>query len=186
MADAVFRCVLTNDRVFSTANPYEVDAEDDLAFCVRCSFKDGLDALTEEAGRPSQNNVAAEQPQPDGDLLPLSAVDVVRWAGLRHLPLDRPGFVKRWQRYSSALQQHLSDAGEEEKAEQLALKGQLFAKKILRMFDEVDFLVGSSADPRSCLAVLHYRDDCITPHLWVLVDGVRAEGQISGEAPDSG
>ena len=70
------------------------------------------------------------------------------------------------------------------KAEQLALKGQLFAKKILRMFDEVDFLVGASADPRSCLAVLHYRDDCITPHLYVLVDGVRAE--VSAGAPDAG
>ena len=167
------RCVLTNDLVFSTTFPYEVDEEDDgLCYSVKGSFKDGLDALVQE---DVAREGAAAAPVPEDELLPLTAVDVVRWAGLRHLQLDRPGFVKRWQRYSSALQQHWREAGEEDKAEQIALKGQLFAKKILRMFDEVDFLVSASASPRSCLAILHYREDCITPHIYVLVDGVRAD-----------
>ena len=52
----------------------------------------------------------------------------------------------------------------------------IYSDDLLRkIFDEVDFLVGASADQRSCLAVLHYRDDCITPHLYVLVDGVRVQ-----------
>ena len=161
MATATFRCVLTRDSVFSAAFPYEV-VENGFAYRVTCSLHEGLQAL---ASDPADSASEAE--------VPMSAIDAVRWASLRQLTLDRPAFIKRWQRYTTELQRHWSARGADARAEQLALEGQLFAKKLLRQFDELDFFCTADGDPSSCLAVLHYCDaDGLTPCLYVLVDGV--------------
>ena len=169
-----YTCVLTGDRLFSSAYPHEL-VEDGLVHRVRGSMEDGLNTLAIEAFTLPA----------DGEL-PLRVIDIVRWAGLRRVQLDKPGFVKHWQRYVGALQRHTERAGSgtggesvaaaasaQARADQLLLRAHTFARKLLHGFDELDFLMSASEAPHGPLIVLHYTDDDpLTPYFYVLADGV--------------
>jgi hypothetical protein len=100
--------------------------------------------------------------------------------------LDKPGFVKHWQRYVGALQRHIERAGSgtgeesvaaassaQARADQLLLRAHTFARKLQQGFDELDFLMSASEAPQGPLIVLHYTDDDpLTPYFYVLADGV--------------
>jgi hypothetical protein len=166
----MFTCVLTGDKMFSQTAPLEF--VDDVAYSVRGSIDAGLDALLLES----------PMPPPGGSSLPIEVVDLVSWAGLRPTPLDRAGFMQRWQRYVAALQAHLqSQPDGERRAERLGKSGLLFARKLLGHFDELDFLVTASDVPGGGLAVLHYREDGLTPYLYFLAEGVSCDSP--GESP---
>jgi hypothetical protein len=171
-AEPGYRCVLTGDRLFGALHPHEL-VEDGLAYCVRGSMDAGIDALAMEGG-----------PLPRDGALPLSVVDVVRWAGLRPVELDRPGFVKLWQRYVAALQAHLEASGPEgvEAADELLLRAHLFARALMQRFDELDFLLGASEDARGPLAVLHYKEDGLIPHIYYLAAGAVKAGGPRGSS----
>ena len=160
----MFTCVLTGDKMFSQTAPREL--VDDVAYSVRGSIDSGLDALLLDSPMPPQ----------EGSSLPVEVVDLVSWAGLRSTPLDRADFVQRWQRYVAELQTHLqSQPDGERRAEQLGKSGLLFARKLLRNFDELDFLVTASDVPGGGLAVLHYREDGLTPYIYFLAEGVSCD-----------
>jgi hypothetical protein len=164
---ACIRCVLTGDRLFSRGHPHEV-VEGGLAYRVRGDLDAGLTRLALE-----QFTLPVE-----ADSLPLTAVDVVHWADLRHAQLDRSGFVRRWQRYTSALQRHmLREGGEgEDAADAFLLDSHSLARKLLQNFDELDVLVGASEHADGPIAVLHYLDeDPLTPQLLFLCVGCREE-----------
>ena len=111
---SMFICVLTGDKMFSQTAPREF--VDDVAYSVRGSIDAGLDALLLES----------PMPPPGGSSLPIEAVDLVSWAGLRPTPLDRAGFMQRWQRYVAALQTHLQNQPDgERRAERLGKSGLL-------------------------------------------------------------
>ena len=78
-------CVLTGDRLFNKALHQHEAVENSLAFRVRGSFDAGLSQLALE-----QYSLPA-----DADSLPPSSVDVVAWAGLRHVQLDRSAFARQ-------------------------------------------------------------------------------------------
>ena len=148
---------------------------DDVAYSVRGSIDAGLDALLLES--PTL---------PAGPGLPLEVVDVVSWAGLKPIALDKAGFVQRWQRYLAALQLHLATQPDgDSRAERLAQRGQLFAKKLLGNFDELDFLVSASDAAGGALAVLHYREDGLTPYVYFIAEGVRCDSFDLETPPDS-
>ena len=162
-----FYCALTSDRLFSHAHPHELH-EDGLVYRVRGSTDAGLGALALELGSlPS-----------DGEL-PLRMIDVVDWAGLRQLRLDKPGFVKRWQRYVGALQHHIealpeASGGGAEASERLLLRSHEFVRTLMNSFDEVEILVGASENANGPLAVVRYLDEepC-TPYIYFLAAGVQ-------------
>ena len=154
MAIQEYHCLLSGDRLFSSAFAVEVEGP---LLVVRGSMEAGMDALALTDACSSESCA-----------VPPSVVDVVDWAGLRRIELDRAAFIKRWQRYVSALQRRLPEA----KAEQLALSSLLVAKQLLRTFDELEFLCGASGESCSVLVVLHYREDALTPHLYFLREGV--------------
>ena len=152
-----FTCVLTGDKLFSSSSTYEL--VDDVAYSVRGSIDAGLDALL------------LRSPSAGAAALPLEVVDLVSWAGLRPITLDKAGFVQRWQRYMAALQVHLAGQPDgESRAERLAQRGQLFAKKLLGNFDELDFLISSSDAAGGGLAVLHYREDGLAPYIYFVAE----------------
>ena len=161
-----FRCALTGDPLFSQQHPHEL-VEDGLAYSVRGSMQDGINAFA------MQNDSLP----PDG-ALPLTCVDVVKWSGLRHVQLDKSGFVKHWQRYIAALMAMVEDSGGDDSAQRadaLLLRSHTFACKLMHSFDELDFLVGKSEDTRGPLAVLYYKEeDPLTPHIYFLAEGVTA------------
>ena len=166
----MFICVLTHDPMFSQTAPREF--VDDVAYSVRGSIDAGLDKLLLEG----------PMSPPGGSSLPIEVVDLVSWAGLRPTPLDRAGFMQRWQRYIAALQTHLQNQPDgERRAERLGKSGLLFARKLLGHFDELDFLVTASDLPGGGLAVLHYREDGLTPYLYFLAEGVSCD--TPGESP---
>ena len=164
-----YACVLTGDSLFSTVHKHEL-VEDGLAYRIYGSVESGLALLALE---PSFVLPAS------GDL-PLHVVDTVRWGKLKQLQLDRSGFVMRWQRYVAALQRRLEGAA----GEQLLLRSHAFARKLLRNFDELDFLIGASEGTDGPIAILHYLDDQpLTPCIYVLADGAeRREPSASPSA----
>jgi hypothetical protein len=133
------RCRLTGDRLFPAASPCEV-VEDGLLYCVRGSLDAGLRTLADNP---------ASSLTPHG-MLPLGVVDVVRWAGLRQVALDRPAFIKHWRRYLAGVAKSLQRAGaaDSASADALVARGHLFARTLIQRFDECDFLLTSSEDPR--------------------------------------
>ena len=152
-----FTCVLTGDKLFSSSSTYEL--VDDVAYSVRGSIDAGLDVLL------------LQSPSVGGTALPLEVVDLVSWAGLHPITLDKAGFVQRWQRYMAALQVHLAGQPDgEQRADRLAQRGQLFAKKLLGNFDELDVLVSASDAAGGGLAVLHYREDGLTPYIYFVAE----------------
>lgn len=171
-----YHCALTGDRLFGAIHPHEL-VEGGLAFCVRGSFDEGIDELALSGGPVLTA---------DGEL-PLSAVDIVRWARLRPLQLDRSGFVKRWQRHVAALCAHLEAElpGEQGIAasDELLLSSHTFGRRLLLRFEELDFLTGASEDARGPLGILHYKDDeGLTPHVYFLAAGARRSPGSAGGA----
>ena len=106
-------------------------------------------------------------------------IDVIARARLQPLELDRPAFIQRWQAYLRALQAAVERDHGVERTERLALGAQIFAKKLLREFDELDFFTppadsGDGPPPAAApLAVLGYREDELTPYVYFLKEGVR-------------
>lgn len=172
----MFQCVLTGDKMFQQSAPREL--VDDVAYSVRGSIDAGLDAMLIESPTPQ-----------GGNTLPVEVVDVVSWAGLRPISLDKAGFVQRWQRYMAALHTHLRNQPDgERRAERLGKSGLLFAKKLLGNFDELDFLVTASDVPGGGLAVLHYREDGLTPYIYFIAEGVystHCEDEDEAQAPEA-
>ena len=157
-------CVLTGDRLFNKALHQHEAVENSIAFRVRGSFDAGLSQLALE-----QYSLPA-----DADSLPPSAVDVVAWAGLRHVQLDRSAFIRRWQRYTAALQKHVAAAENEAAADAFLLEAHSLARKLLHGYDELDVLVGASEHADGPLIVLHYLDDDpLTPQLLFLCAGCK-------------
>ena len=110
----------------------------------------------------------------DGDTLPAQSIDVVRWAGLRHMPLARSEFMKRWQRYIAALVDHLEQqtAGDADAVVRFQQRTHEFIRSLLCNFEELDVLVGSSEHPDGPIGVLHYLDsDPLTPQIYFLLAG---------------
>ena len=170
-AGKTFSCVLTGDPCFSTLHAHEL-VEDGLAYRVRGSMDDGLSALAQDFSTETSSLALLA----DGTL-PAHTIDVVRWAGLRHVRLDKAGFIKHWQRYLVALQAHVQskEADGEAQADALLLQAHGFARKLMHNFDELDVLTGASDDVRGPLAVLHYLDDDpLTPCLFFLAAAVIA------------
>ena len=156
MSTQEYTCRLTGDKLFSSAFPF---VQEDTLIVVRGSMEAGLDAMALHT-RPAADS--------EEFILPVSAVDIIAWAGLQRVELDKPAFVKRWQRYVRSLQNGLS----EERSERLAVFSQIFAKKLLRTFDEIEFVATPGADSAGGLAILHYREDALTPYLAILAEGV--------------
>ena len=170
-----YRCSLSGDWLFSALHPHEL-LEDELVFCVRGSMDEGIAELACDGA-----------PLPKDGELPLSVVDVVRWAGLRPTKLDRAGFVKLWQRHVGALLQQYDD--EPDVADALLLRTHTFARGLLLRFEELDFLLGASENSKGPLGILHYREDEITPYIYFLAAGCRPVGGLPPPprlAPDQG
>ena len=163
-----FECVLTGDKLFSVAHPHAL-IEDGLAYRVTGSTERGLATLALDASFTFTADGA----------LPATVVDIVRWANMRPLQLDKPGFIKLWQRYLAALQRRLEATPEAEgggcaASEQLLLRAHEFARKLLRSFDELEFLTGASEDASGPLGILHYLDDQpLVPQIYFLAVGAR-------------
>ncbi|KAL1528109.1 hypothetical protein AB1Y20_009474 [Prymnesium parvum] len=164
-------CRLTGDRLFASSHTVTV-VENDLMYCVQGSLN-----LQAFASDPLSSLTASGS-------LPLSLVDVVDWAGLRPISLDRSGFIKHWRRYLNLVSQALLQEGEQARSEHLSAQGHLFARVLLERFDEWEFLVSASENPRGPLVVLRYEDrDPLSPLLFFLRDGcvvsVRREADCS-------
>ena len=155
-------CVLTGDRFFPSTSPCEV-VEDGLLYCVQGSFASGM---VEFADDPSASLTPSNE-------LPLSAVDIVRWAGLRPVHLDKASFIKQWRRYLASVShmvEHVEGGGA--RAQRLATQGHLFARKLLQRFDECDFLISESENPRGGLVILLHDDLApLTPLMFFIVEG---------------
>ena len=132
---------------------------------------DGLEALAAGDGEQAAATAAAG--------FSMDVIDVIARARLQPLELDRPAFIQRWQAYLRALQAAVERDHGVERTERLALGAQIFAKKLLREFDELDFFTpptnsGDGPPPAAApLAVLGYREDELTPYVYFLKEGVR-------------
>ena len=162
-------CVLTGDRLFSRAAPHKL-LENGIAYRVTGDMAEGLLRLAEK------NYVPPE----DTDGWPLDAIDIVRWADLRQVRLERSEFMARWRRYVQALVKHLlatpaAEGGGEDAADAFLLASHDLAMKLLwTNYDELDFLIGASEQPVGPFAVLEYLDeDPLTPTLLFLTAGCR-------------
>ena len=167
---AEYRCVLTGALLFHSDSPHEL-VEDGVAYAVRGSLDDGLEALAAGDGEQAAATAAAG--------FPMDVIDVIARARLQPLELDRPAFIQRWQAYLRALQAAVERDHGVERTERLAIGAQIFAKKLLREFDELDFFTppadsGDGPPPAAApLAVLGYREDELTPYVYFLKEGVR-------------
>ena len=128
-------CRLTGDRLFRAASSCDV-VEDGLLLCVR-----GTLDVAAFADDPSASLTATDE-------LPVRLIDVVHEAGLHHITLDRPSFIKHWRRYLLSVERALLREGDTERAEWLSSRGHLFARTLLQRFDECEFLLTTSEDPR--------------------------------------
>ena len=164
-------CVLTGERLFRARSHSELERDGNL-IAVRGSMYEGLNALAVSQAPPQASTLP---------YLPHSTIDLVTWAELQPVDLDKPAFLKRWQRYVALLQRHLSTLPDgASRADRLAVFSQLFATELLSSFDQVEFFTCAGADADGALAVLHYRKDGLTPWLWFLADGVKHVGPAIG------
>ncbi len=160
------KCALSSERLFCSAHAHAL--VHDGIVRVRCT----VDRPTELADEQTAHQ----------------AHDVVRWAGMRALDLDRPAFVKRWQRYVAALLELIRQCSDDPSAtdarsERLALASNRLAHMALSRLEEVTLLeCESAATGSACVALLMYGDDELTPYLYFLEDGLcgLSDGTRSG------
>lgn len=48
-------------------------------------------------------------------------------------------------------------------------------KKILGSFKDWEMFTGESMDPEGSLAYMNYREDGVTPYIWLFIDGLEQE-----------
>jgi hypothetical protein len=109
------------------------------------------------------------------DGLPLEAMDIARWAGLRRTKLDKASFIKHWRQYLTSVAHVVEEEGGGPRARDLAHQGHLFARKVIRWFEDFDFLLSANEDQGGALVlVLHDEHTPLKPILLFLADGVCA------------
>ena len=102
-----------------------------------------------------------------------------RWSAGHYRPTDVAKEVHHLRPVSPAKSALHAVAPSGSRTERLALGAQIFAKKLLREFDELDFFTppadsGDGPPPAAApLAVLGYREDELTPYVYFLKEGVR-------------
>jgi len=93
--------------------------------------------------------------------------------------LSATGFDKKgWTVYIKDFMKKVLKKLEAENPERAAIfkaNAQGAVKKILGSFKEWEMFTGESMDPEGSLAYMNYREDGITPYIWLFIDGLDQE-----------
>lgn len=69
----------------------------------------------------------------------------------------------------------LEENGDQAKIDTFKKNAQGAVKKILGSFKDWEMYTGESMDPEGSLAYLNYREDGITPYIWMFIHGLDQE-----------
>jgi len=87
---------------------------------------------------------------------------------------DKKGFTVYIKDFMKKVLKHL-EANNPERAAIFKANAQGAVKKILGNFKEWQMFTGESMDPEGSLAFMNYREDGVTPYVWLFIDGLEQE-----------
>eukprot|EP00299_Pterocystis_sp_00344_P013287 c6499_g1_i1.p1 GENE.c6499_g1_i1~~c6499_g1_i1.p1 ORF type:complete len:139 (-),score=29.03 c6499_g1_i1:16-432(-) len=111
-------------------------------------------------------------------------IDVVDAHRLVETGFDKKTFIKYIKTYIKRIRQHL-EKNDSERVEAFTTGAMFVVKKIIANFNEFQFFMGKSQDIAAGLALVFYKDDGITPYMWLFKDGL-VEKKQSNNTRSSG
>eukprot|EP00301_Raphidiophrys_heterophryoidea_P011230 c16950_g1_i1.p1 GENE.c16950_g1_i1~~c16950_g1_i1.p1 ORF type:complete len:160 (-),score=28.72 c16950_g1_i1:123-602(-) len=103
-------------------------------------------------------------------------IDAVETHGLMETAFDKKTFIKYIKTYMKRIREHL-ESTDPERAEIFVTYSMLVVKKILANFGEYQFFVGKSQNINAGVGIVFYKEDGITPYMWLFRDGLRPKQQ---------
>lgn len=166
----IFKDILTNDEMFSSALPY---SEVDNGFFYEVVGKsetrsEGFDDKLIGA------NPSAEEATEGNDEAVSSGINIILNHKLVEVNFTKASYKVYMKDYLKRIRENLKENRPEREGP--FMEGAKVAfKKILDNFDNYRFYIGESADPDGMTALLDYREDGLTPFMLFFKDGLSEE-----------
>jgi hypothetical protein len=119
-------------------------------------------------------NASAEDAALDTEEETISGCNVVLANRLSATGFDKKGWTVYIKDFMKKVLKKL-EAENPERAAIFKANAQGAVKKILGSFKEWEMFTGESMDPEGSLAYMNYREDGITPYIWLFIDGLDQE-----------
>jgi len=162
----IFRDVFTNDEIGSDSYPLKE---------VECMLEIEGKMVSKSTG--GDFNIGANDLEGQSETYENEVVRVINFVdGLR---LQQTAFDKKsYMTYIKGYMKKLKDWLAQNKPERVAdfqTQAQNMVKNILNKFDDFRFYTGENMDPEGMVALLFYKEDGVTPYLYIWKDGVIEE-----------
>eukprot|EP00298_Acanthocystis_sp_HF-20_P014221 c20677_g2_i2.p1 GENE.c20677_g2_i2~~c20677_g2_i2.p1 ORF type:complete len:164 (+),score=46.09 c20677_g2_i2:55-546(+) len=153
----IYRDIVSHDEMCSEANTKVVD---DVMIEIMCNM---IVVRKVESEQESEQKVGAK-----------TVIDLVESHGLIETWFDKKTYIKYIKAYLKQVRSYL-EKNRPERVEPFITGSMLIVKKIIANFHEYQFFMGKSQDVTGSIALVFYKDDGITPYVWLFRDGLDAE-----------
>jgi len=119
-------------------------------------------------------NASAEGGMEETEEETITGCNIVLAHRLSETFFDKKAFTVFIKEFMKKTLKHL-EANNPERAAIFKAQAQGAVKKILGSFKEWQFFTGESMDPEGSMALMNYREDGITPYIWLFIDGLDQE-----------
>lgn len=167
----IYKDVFSNDEMAS--DTYKCKIIDDVILEIECKIITCKPGAIDEALLGA--NASAEGGDEGGaDDDAITGADVVLAHRLSATGFDKKGWTVYIKDFMKRTLKHLEEKNPE-RAAVFKSGAQAAVKKILGNFKDWEMFTGESMDPEGSLAYMNYREDGITPYLWIFIDGLDQE-----------
>lgn len=105
----------------------------------------------------------------------ISAPDVILAHRLQATGFDKKGWTVFIKDYMKRVLKKLEENGDQAKIDCFKKNAGASVKKILGSFKDWEMYTGENMEPEGSLAYLNYREDGITPYIWMFIHGLEEE-----------
>lgn len=168
----IFKDIFSNDEMASDTYPHRII--DDVILEIDCKIitcKPGAidDALLGANASAEGGDEGAD------DAETISAPDCVLANRLQSTGFDKKGWTVYIKDYMKRVLKKLEENGDQAKVDTFKKNAQGAVKKILGSFKEWEMYTGENMDPEGSIAYLNYREDGVTPYIWMFIHGLEQE-----------
>jgi len=167
----VYKCVFCKDEFISDSYKFEAPLGDkellDVAFQVPTSL------IYDQVSCDIPDN-SAEDENPGVADTASQVIDVVSSFQLQEVPLSKAELQAYLKTYFKRVLDHLT-AQNSPRIEAFKTNSMVLAKKLLGMFDDLQFYFGSSVDTEAACAFAFYENSDLSPKMIFIRDGLKEE-----------
>jgi len=168
----IYKDIFSNDEMASDTYPHRII--DDVILEIDCKVITCKPGAIDEALLGANASAEGGDEGAD-DAETISAPDVVLANRLQATGFDKKSWTVYIKDFMKRTLKKLEENGDQAKVDAFKKGAQTAVKKILGSFKEWEMYTGENMDPEGSIAYLNYREDGITPYIWMFYHGLEEE-----------